>query len=111
MKRILFSMMMVSALALTSSVASAGHNKKHHNADNHKLTHVQVQAIQQGLHDAGYYDDAPVDGLWGPVTTKAMSSFQYNKGLTPTGYPDKETLQKLGVPMPRRGQEITKNDQ
>ena len=110
MKRILFSMMMVSALALTSSMASAGHTKNH-NVNNHKLTHVQVQAIQQGLHDAGYYDDAPVDGLWGPVTTKAMSSFQYNKGLRPTGYPDKETLQKLGVTMPRRGQEITKNDQ
>ncbi|MDB5490475.1 MAG: hypothetical protein JWO78_324 [Micavibrio sp.] len=105
MKRIVYSMMMVSALALTSSMASAGHYK------NHKLSHLQVQAIQQGLHDAGYYDDAPVDGLWGPVTTKAMSSFQYNKGLEPTGYPDKKTLEKLGVNMPIRGQDITKNDQ
>lgn len=103
MKKIALSLMLVSALVLTSSIASAAKYK------HHGLTHVQVQAVQQGLHDAGYYDDAPVDGLWGPVTTKAMASFQYNKGLTPTGYPDKETLAKLGVNNPIRGQEITKN--
>lgn len=105
MKRIALSLMIVSAFALTSSFASAEKYK------HHALSHLQVQAVQQGLHDAGYYDDAPVDGLWGPVTTKAMSSFQYNKGLSPTGYPDKKSLEKLGVNMPIRGQEITKNSQ
>lgn len=107
MKRIALSLMVLSAFALTSSMASAAKYKHQHQG----LTHLQVQAVQQGLHDAGYYDDAPVDGLWGPVTTKAMSSFQYNKGLEPTGHPDKKSLEKLGVNMPIRGQEITKNSQ
>lgn len=105
-KRIIYSMMIVSAVALTSGAASAGHIKKHHG-----LSHVQVQAIQQGLHDAGYYDDAPVDGLWGPVTTRAMASFQYNKGLKPTGFPDGESLKKLGVNTPVRGQDVSKFSQ
>lgn len=99
MKRIIYSMLLVSAMAFPASAESM---RTH-------LSPLQIQAIQQGLHDAGYYDAAPVDGLWGPVTTKAISSFQYNKGLEPTGYPDKKTLEKLGVNMPKRGQHITVN--
>lgn len=102
MKRFLFSALLAAAFIFPASYASAG--------DHHKrLSATQVEAVQQSLRDAGYYNRAPVDGLWGRYSKEALSSFQHDKGLRVTGYPDKETIKLLGVRFPETGQELSKN--
>lgn len=102
MKRFLFSALLAAAVIVPASQASAGEHKRH-------LTQTQVEAVQQSLRDAGYYNKAPVDGLWGPVSKNAVSSFQNDKGLRVTGYPDRETRERLGVRFPETGQELSQN--
>jgi peptidoglycan hydrolase-like protein with peptidoglycan-binding domain len=102
MKRFLFTALMAAALIIPAAQASAGDHKRH-------LTQKQVEAVQQSLRDAGYYRDAPVDGLWGRVSKNAIASFQSDKGLRVTGYPDRETRDRLGVRFPDTGQELSQN--
>ena len=102
MKRFLFSALLAAAFIFPAAQASADEHKRH-------LTPKQVEAVQQSLRDAGYYRDAPVDGLWGRVSKNAIASFQNDKGLKVTGYPDRETRERLGVRFPETGQELSQN--
>lgn len=102
MKRFLFSALLAAAFIIPATQASAGDHKRH-------LSPKQVEAVQQSLRDAGYYRDAPVDGLWGRVSKNAIASFQSDKGLKVTGYPDRETRERLGVRFPETGQELSQN--
>ena len=54
------------------------------------------RAVQNLLVGAGYLT-GPADGAWGPASKAAMKRFQSDKGLTPTGAPDGQTLQALGL--------------
>jgi peptidoglycan hydrolase-like protein with peptidoglycan-binding domain len=60
----------------------------------HDLDSSQVSKMQKILKDKGF-DAGPVDGIAGPRTKQALSSFQESEGLAVTGKPDKETLQAL----------------
>ena len=55
----------------------------------------EVQA-QIRLRQLGYYH-GPIDGDIGPYTSRAISRFQYDRGLPVTGWLDVRTLRALGV--------------
>lgn len=96
----ILSTMLMAALVMTVSAGVAM-------ADHGKLSHKKVQEVQQALADGGFYRYG-VDGLWGPYTDSAIRSFQDAKGLPVTGRLDKETFQKLNVPITDDAQ-LTRN--
>lgn len=49
------------------------------------LEGTDVALLQQTLAAKGYYDPGQVDGLFGPMTEKALKQFQRNNGLTADG--------------------------
>lgn len=53
----------------------------------------EIEAIQKALNFAGYSVFA--DGILGRQTTDAVTEFQKNSGLSPTGMPDVETVMRL----------------
>ena len=55
-----------------------------------------IANVQTALQEQGYYNDA-VDGLIGPNTRAALSSFQRDRGLPITAAIDGPTLQALGL--------------
>src|SRR2546423_4060258 len=55
-----------------------------------------IANVQTALQEQGYYNDA-VDGLIGPNTRAALSSFQRDHGLPITAAIDGPTLQALGL--------------
>ena len=59
-----------------------------------QLDNDQVRELQKILQDKGY-QAVPVDGVLGPETQQAISSFQETQGLAVTGEPDWSTLQAL----------------
>jgi hypothetical protein len=58
-----------------------------------------VSEVQQALTNAGF-DTQGTDNKWGPHTSMAASAFQAARGMTPTGLPEPELLQALGVAVP-----------
>ena len=59
-------------------------------------------ALQQSLHDAGYYDGA-VDGVYGPATVDAVKALQQAHGLPSTGALDKATAAALQSDLAAKG--------
>ena len=55
---------------------------------------VNVAAVQQLLIDLGYLD-GEADGAFGPASSGALSSFQADSGLVPTGEMEDDTLLAL----------------
>jgi len=53
-------------------------------------------AVQQALARAGYYN-GPIDGSIGPMSRRAISNYQADRGLRVTGYPSNSLLNSLGV--------------
>jgi peptidoglycan hydrolase-like protein with peptidoglycan-binding domain len=58
-------------------------------------TGPQVKSLQQSLIAAGVTVAGGADGIFGPGTTAAVSSFQSSHGLAPTGVVDAATLSAL----------------
>jgi peptidoglycan hydrolase-like protein with peptidoglycan-binding domain len=61
-----------------------------------QLSPDQIKQVQQALEEKGF----PVtrtDGVVGPDTLQALSEFQRQHRLQPTGLPDDHTLQALGI--------------
>lgn len=56
----------------------------------------QVHAVQSRLKTLGFYNSV-ADGIAGPVTYKAIKTFQAARGLKPTGRVDAALLKALGV--------------
>jgi peptidoglycan hydrolase-like protein with peptidoglycan-binding domain len=56
--------------------------------------HDYTRALQQSLHDAGYYE-GEVDGVYGPKTVDAVESLQKAHDLPVTGTVDKATADAL----------------
>lgn len=53
-------------------------------------------AVQQNLSQQGYYN-GPIDGDIGPGTSNAISNYQSDHGLTPTGQINDPLLQSMGL--------------
>jgi len=60
-----------------------------------RLSRNQLKQLQQELKSAGLYKGA-VDGLMGRQTKQAISQFQQQNGLNPTGTLDQQTLAAIG---------------
>jgi hypothetical protein len=61
-------------------------------------TPEMIRQIQHALKQAYYYH-GPLDGINGPQTRRAVTSYQHAKGLAVGGITF-ETLQSLGLPIP-----------
>ena len=64
--------------------------------DHPPLSRDQVEALQAALNERGH-DAGPVDGILGSGTRNALRAFQEQAGLRADGYPDPESLRRLGV--------------
>lgn len=62
----------------------------------YQLSPATVRQIQQRLNSLGYNTGA-VDGVWGPATSQAMANFQQAQGIEPTGQPNMNSMQLLGL--------------
>lgn len=96
MKRAFFKAFFVFFLLLAISVPAVGFT-----ADSQEHTAIQpgargddVRIVQKYLADAGFYA-GEIDGIFGPVTTKAVKEFQRISYLTINGIVDKETFAYL----------------
>lgn len=56
---------------------------------------AEVKEIQQLLYKRGYLTAKGVDGCFGPNTTKAVKSFQYQRGIRVDGIVGDTTLREL----------------
>lgn len=61
------------------------------------LTREQIMAMQKSLITRGYNPGEP-DGVMGPATRSALSSFQKDAGLIADGFPNQAALEKLSLP-------------
>ncbi|MGZ9097367.1 MAG: peptidoglycan-binding domain-containing protein [Micavibrio sp.] len=71
--------------------------------DHSKLDRTLIQAVQQELTEAGYYKGG-VDGVWDLATSTALAGFQGSEGYMPTGQLDEQTLMHMGLVMPASDQ-------
>jgi len=58
-----------------------------------------VREAQQALKDKGFYSGS-VDGIYGPLTRKAVRSYQHDQNLNVDGRLGPQTLSSLGVKEP-----------
>jgi len=58
-----------------------------------------VLAVQQALQEQGI-DPGPIDGIYGPLTARAVTVFQTRRGLTPNGVVTGEVYRLLGIRCP-----------
>lgn len=86
--------------AVAQSLSSLAPLRERAESDTRTLTHNDLSVpvrqetlrrVQQALRSLGHYTST-VDGLYGPGTRRAITTFQENAGLTVTGLPDPDTL-------------------
>jgi len=53
-------------------------------------------SVQMALTRSGYYN-GPIDGNIGPMSRRAISNYQADRGFRVTGYPDSTLLNSLGL--------------
>jgi peptidoglycan hydrolase-like protein with peptidoglycan-binding domain len=56
-----------------------------------------AREIERALADRGYLEGGRGDGKLGGATAAALRRFQEEEGLAATGFPDRETLRRLGL--------------
>lgn len=59
------------------------------------LSKQQIMQVQRALNQKGYH--IPVTGTWGRQSRQALMTFQRKNNLNVTGYPDRATIQALGL--------------
>lgn len=64
------------------------------------MTAPSVQSVQQALADLGY-DPGPIDGAAGPLTAKAVTLFQSDRGMSATGKLDSATVDAILAHTPK----------
>lgn len=79
----------------TYSNAGDGPEKDYDFSKNDASKH-DVMALQTALHAAGY-KSGPIDGKYGPITTKAVRAYQADRHMTGNGKLTAETLRSLRV--------------
>jgi len=72
--------------------------------DQNTARQVQQQLQQQG------YDVGQIDGRWGPKSQQALTNFQRDQNLNPSGRPDQQTMAALGVDQGASQQAQTPNE-
>lgn len=59
-----------------------------------------VRTVQQALRSKGI-DPGPIDGIYGPMTSRAVGVLQTREGITVNGVVDEEVYRRLGVRCPQ----------
>ena len=60
------------------------------------INNSREAAVQRSLTRNGYYT-GPIDGNIGPMSRRAISNYQADRGFRVTGYPDSILLNSLGL--------------
>jgi peptidoglycan hydrolase-like protein with peptidoglycan-binding domain len=60
-----------------------------------------ARAVQARLNALGAQPQLAVDGSWGPKSANGTAAFQASRGLRADGIPRPDTLNALGVPIPK----------
>ncbi|MEH6590963.1 MAG: lytic murein transglycosylase [Halioglobus sp.] len=81
---------------LADRIAGAGALKQSIPNDQPRLRRVDVIQMQELLMEKGF-DSGEPDGLLGPATRSALREFQISADMIGDGFPDRKTLDKLGV--------------
>ncbi len=109
MKFIAFSILMVISFAAAPAMADYrkdyscsytnagdGTHKDYDFANRKDVKTSDVMELQTSLHDAGY-NSGPIDGVYGPITTRAVAAYQSDRNMSGNGKLTAETLRKLRV--------------
>jgi peptidoglycan hydrolase-like protein with peptidoglycan-binding domain len=72
------------------------------------LNQDTVRQLQEQLQSQGY-QVGEVDGVLGPRTQQALTSFQRDQNLQATGRPDQQTMAALGIESDSQQAEIPQN--
>ena len=106
MKYVAFSIIM--AIMLAAVPAMAGENYKCRYANDaggpnkdydyalHDVDKRDVAKLQTALHKAGY-KSGPIDGVYGPITTKAVRAYQEDRNMSGNGKLTAQTLRSLKI--------------
>ncbi|PLW83732.1 lytic murein transglycosylase [Kineobactrum sediminis] len=81
---------------LADRIAGGGTLKRPPPTDQQPLSREKVKVVQRQLNELGF-PAGPEDGIFGSGTRSALSAFQLARGLVADGYPDNDSLQRLGV--------------
>jgi hypothetical protein len=76
--------------------AGDGPNLDYDFADRKDVSKSDVKALQTALHKAGY-PSGPIDGVYGPITTKAVRGYQAKRNMDGNGKLTAETLRSLRI--------------
>lgn len=102
---VLVATVMVGAPAMASSNkdytcsytnATDGSKLDYDYADRKDVSKADVKALQTALHKAGY-PSGPIDGVYGPITTKAVRGYQAKRNMSGNGKLTAETLRSLRI--------------
>ena len=66
------------------------------------MSRADVTEVQRKLLDRGHYR-GEVDGIWGPLSDRALTEFQTTNGLPATGQIDAQTASRLELDLQRMG--------
>ncbi|HEY7776246.1 MAG TPA: lytic murein transglycosylase, partial [Kineobactrum sp.] len=81
---------------LADRIAGGGTLQRPPPTDQQPLSRAEVKVVQQQLNELGF-PAGTEDGIFGSGTRAALSAFQLARGLVADGYPDRNSLQQLGV--------------
>lgn len=80
------------------SYANAAHvPNKDYDFSRHDVDKRDVAQLQKALHAAGYNKTGPIDGVYGPKTTKAVRAYQADRNMSGNGKLTADTLRALRI--------------
>lgn len=95
-------MVMIAAPAMANEVYKckytndAGGPNIDYDYGRHDVDKRDVSKLQTALHKAGY-KSGPIDGVYGPITTKAVRGYQADRNMKGNGKLTAETLRALKI--------------
>jgi peptidoglycan hydrolase-like protein with peptidoglycan-binding domain len=93
----------------SSSGSWQGGSQQSRSQQSSRMDEDTTRQVQQQLQQQGY-DVGEIDGKWGQKSQQALTNFQRDQNLTPSGRPDPQTLAALGVDSSASQQAQTPNE-
>ncbi len=92
-----------------SSWQQGGQQSPSRSQQSSRMDQNTTRQVQQQLQQQGY-DVGQVDGKWGKKSQQALTNFQRDQNLTPSGRPDPQTMAALGMDSGASQQAQTPNE-
>ena len=89
-----FTLIIILSLVATSPAIAAPDGQSTSQTAALPLSAMEVRKMQTILHTLGY-EVGPIDGIYGPLTSRAVVRFQVDHGINLSGYPDAEFQTRL----------------